>query len=153
MSLYESSPESSDTDCTKIIKRLKRPIFKDTLHQYGITVNIQPTKKMNRRYWKLYTPDKQRDILSRIEAKFRALTPSVKLIELHFETCPTLKNIHFHALYEAPSAFKVEMEAYYRRVCCSDDDNTKIPWRYLDIKLITGGNSEWLDYIRKDLKT
>lgn len=150
---YESSPESSDTDCTKLIKRIRRPIFQGTLFEYGITVNIQPTKKMNRRYWKLYNHDQQRAILSRIEAKFRALTPSVQLMELHYEVCPTLKNIHFHALYKAPALFKVEMMAYYKRVCCSDDLNTTDPWRYLDIKLILGGNAEWLEYIRKDLKT
>lgn len=153
MSIYESSDEGGQSDCTKLIQRLKKPFFKGTLFQYGITVNIQPTKKMNKRLWKLYSHDKQREILSRIEAKFRADTPSVRLIELHFEECPTLKNIHFHALYEAPALFKVEMEAYYKRVCCSDDKDTKIPWRYLDIKLIIGGNAEWLDYIRKDLKT
>lgn len=152
MSIYESSDESTDTDCGTIIRRLTKPLFKPSLHQYGVTVNIQPTKKMNKRLWNKYNHDQQRGILSRIEAKFRAQTPSVKLIELHFEVCPTLKNIHFHALYEAPSLFKPEMETYYKRVCCSDDERTRIPWRYLDIKLIEGGNAEWLEYIRKDLK-
>lgn len=151
MSIYESSDSDNDTECCNILQRLKKPLFKPTLHQYGITVNIQPTKKMNKRFWNKYSHDQQRAMLSRIEAKFRSLTPSVKLIELHFEVCPTLKNIHFHALYEAPALFKVEMEAYYKRICCSDDHKTKIPWRYLDIKLIRGGNTEWLDYIRKDL--
>jgi len=143
-----------DDGCTDLINRMRKSLFPKipTLRQWGITVNIQPTKKMNKRLWKLYDHDKQRDILNRIESKFRRDTPSVKLIELHFEVCPTLKNIHFHALYEAPVLFRAEMETYYKRVCCSDDEHTKKPWRYLDIKEIVGGSDEWLKYIRKDLK-
>lgn len=148
------SESPSDDGCTEIINRMRKSLFKKapTLRQWGVTVNIQPTKTMNKRLWKNYDNDKQREILNRIETKFRRDTPSVKLIELHFEICPTLKNIHFHALYEAPVLFRSEMETYYKRVCCSDDEHTKVPWRYLDIKEIIGGPAEWLEYIRKDLK-
>jgi len=158
MASDESYISDDCDDSQEIMKRLKRPLFRpcenveNVLAHFGITVNIQPTKKMNKRYWKLYTADKQRDILARIEAGYRRVTPSVKLIEIHYEVCPKLKNIHFHALYEAPILFRDDIKAYYKRICCSQDEKTEKPWRYLDVKRMRGGNKEWLIYIRKDIQ-
>lgn len=121
------------------------------VNKYGITVNVLPFKLMNRKRWFTYSHDKQRDILSRIEAKFRRDTPSVKLIELHYELCPSedkFHNIHFHALYEMPSMFVAELETYYKRVCF---DSSNKNWKYLDIKLINNEDA-WIKYIRKDIK-
>lgn len=118
---------------------------------FGITVNILPYKSMNKKRWFLYTHDKQRDILSRIESKFRKNNPSVQLIELHYEICPStddFHNIHFHALYNMPDVFKAELETYYNKIC-SDKSNKN--WRHLDIKEINNKES-WLNYIRKDVK-
>jgi len=167
MSTHITAPEEQDSPieccddgCTSLVQVLKKPLWKmtpsaSTAHssrlEYGVTVNIQPTKKMNGKFWRDYCHDKQRAILGRIEAKFRALTPSVELIELHYEVCPTLKNVHFHALYNAPFLFTAEMEAYYKRVCDARDANTRIPWRYLDIKVIKDGAQHWLEYIRKEI--
>lgn len=132
---------------------LSRPLFKGVVQKpaYGITVNIQPTKRMNKRHWRLYSHAQQKDMLTRIEAKFRLLNPSVELKQLHFEECPTLKNIHFHALYSMPCNYRWEMETYYNRICSSTDAKTKIPWRHLDIKVIKDGPEEWIKYIQKDI--
>lgn len=163
MSSHNTEPEDTeccDDGCTSLVQALKKPLWKDSPNpsavkpfrlEYGVTVNIQPTKKMNGKFWRDYTHDKQRAILGRIEAKFRAITPSVELIELHYEICPTLKNVHFHALYSAPCLFMHEMQTYYKRVCDASDKNTRIPWRYLDIKVIKDGAGNWLEYIRKEI--
>lgn len=133
--------------------QLTRPLFKTRVSKqlYGITCNIQPTKLMNKKHWKKYTHDQQTAQLTRIEARFRFLNPSIKLHLLTFEICPSLRNVHFHALYEMPCNYRWEMETYYNRVCSSTDNKTKIPWRHLDIKLIKGGPAEWLAYIQKDI--
>lgn len=130
-----------------------RPKGDDTIYNsklYGITVNILPFKLMNKKRWFTYSHDKQREILARIEAKFRKDTPSCELIELHYEKCPTedeFHNIHFHALYKMPEMHKAELETYYNRIC-SDKSNKN--WRHLDIKEINNKHS-WLEYIRKDI--
>lgn len=150
----------SEEEINTLLSQLRKPLFgvrqdspsraNDASMRWAITVNIQPTKKMNGRQWKLYSAEKQTAQLSRIEAALRKKTPSIKLIELHYETCPVLKNIHFHALYEMPEEFKSELECYYKRICDSSDDKTLVPWRYLDISPIKNEQA-WLDYIRKDL--
>jgi len=150
----------------EVINRLTGPLFgarqcknvssndvshtDNTVTQFAITVNIQPTKFMNKKQWRKYTPEQQTSQLARIESAFRRNNPSVKLMELHYETCPVLKNIHFHALYEMPKIFKSELETYYKRICDATDEHTKIPWRYLDIQQIFDMQG-WLDYIRKGL--
>lgn len=118
-----------------------------TTKRYGITVNIQPTKLMNKRQWRKYTPVQQTGILQRVEKALRRENPSIKLIELHFETCPTLKNIHFHALYEMPEQFKAQLETYYARFT-STDEKTINPWRTLDVTELYD-EAGWLQYIRK----
>lgn len=117
---------------------------------WAVTLNINPTRKINKRQWKLYNHDQQRAILSRIEKSLRKKTPSIQLIELHFEVCPIIKNIHFHALYEFPSIMKNHVEAYYNRVV-GDKNPARMPWRHLDLKSITYYEG-WINYIRKDTK-
>jgi len=117
---------------------------------YGITVNVQPTKLMNKKQWFKYNKDQQMAILGRIEKGSRKGTPSIELKELNYETCPKLGNIHFHALYSMPKMFISQLEAYYKRVLDSSDEFTKTKWRYLDIKIIVGTEDNWLQYIRKD---
>lgn len=117
---------------------------------YGLTVNIQPTKLMNKKQWNKYNKDQQMAILGRIERGSRKGNPSIELKELNYEVCPKLGNIHFHALYKMPRMFVSQLEAYYKRVLDSSDSNTKIKWRYLDIIQIIGTSDNWIQYIRKD---
>jgi len=122
----------------------------DVQYEYGITVNIQPTKLMNKKQWKTYTPEKQIAQLSRIEASFRRDNPSVKLCEIHYETCPRLKNVHFHALYRMPAQYLSTMQNYYARVIGSTGTQSD-PWRHLDVQEIYDAPG-WIKYIRKDKK-
>jgi len=149
--------EDINTDISGLIAKLKKPLFKVQSKdiKYGVTINIQPTRHINKRQWCKYTPAQQTSILTRMEASIRRTTPSIKLIELHFETCPIVKNIHFHALYEMPQEFIHELECQWNRLVgtivnkhTSTDKHTV--WRHLDIKEIYGGEDEWLKYIRKD---
>jgi len=117
------------------------------------TLNIQPTKLMNKRQWKLYTHDKQRNQLLRIESAFRKKYDDVELIELNFEVCPVLKNIHYHALYRMYDHTVHDMYSYFKKPCCSQDEKTKIPWRFMVNKIIPKDQVKgWLYYIRKDLE-
>jgi hypothetical protein len=118
---------------------------------YGVTVNILPFKQMNKKRWYTYSHDKQREILARIEAKFRKDTPSCELVEIQYEIAPSedeFHNIHFHALYLMPEIYKAELETYYQRIISC---NTNKNWRHLDIRLIND-IKQWLTYIRKDIK-
>lgn len=137
-----------DHECSVILARLTKPLFKPVSNKYAITVNIQPTKRMNKRHWRLYSHAQQKAMLGRIEARFRLLNPSVKLRALNYEVCPVLNQIHYHALYEMPFNYKWEMETYYKRICDATDGQTTIPWRYLDIRPIDS-EAGWLQYIQK----
>jgi len=116
---------------------------------FAVTVNIKPTKKMNNRFWKLYTHDQQRKQLSRIESHFRAVTPSVKLIRIEYEICPTMQNIHFHALYSCPVEFISTIQNYYKKYD-GNDVNTVKPWRHLDVQECYD-MSGWIKYISKTI--
>lgn len=116
---------------------------------YAVTVNIQPTKLINRRQWKLYSSDQQRQILMRIEKSIRTKNPSIVLNEIHFEECPILKQQHFHCLYTMPPEFTTVLETYYNRVIGSTGKQTK-PWRHFVMKPVDNVKG-WVDYIRKDI--
>jgi len=121
---------------------------------YASTVNIQPTKLMNKRPWKKYNHDDQRKILMRVEASFRRKYPTVELIELQYEVCPKLKNIHYHALYLMTDDEEHELYNYFKKICCSEDAKTLIPWRFMYNKIIPKNIMDiqgWLDYMRKEL--
>lgn len=115
--------------------------------EFAVTVNIQPTKRMNGKQWRLYTPEKQVAILRRVEASFRRKNPSVELIEMHFESCPILRQMHFHALYKMTTQMVDHYALHFDRICGSTGFQTN-PWRTLDIKPITNMQG-WLRYIRK----
>jgi len=158
--MTDTDSDIEDVETNKVLTRLIKPLFKSSLKhvsandaqakRWAVTVNIQPTKLMNKRQWRKYSPDQQMAILGRIEAAFRRKTPSVLLIELHYETCPVLGNIHFHALYSMPSDFVTTMENYYKDVCDSSDEKTLVKWRYLDVQEVKDEKS-WIEYIRKDV--
>lgn len=119
---------------------------------YAVTINPQPTKRLNKREYRKYTDTQQIGILTRMEAKFRRDNPCVELVELHFEKCPTLGQVHFHAKYSMPAIYVTSMEEYWRRVLDATDANTKKPWKYLDIQTVYNDQG-WLDYIRKESPT
>lgn len=132
-----------------ILRRQPEAQASNDVSMLAVTVNIQPTKLMNKRQWRKYSPEQQTAQLSRIEAAFRKKTPSCVLKEIHYETCPVVKNIHFHALYEMPSIFRPELETYYNRICSSTDEKTTVPWRHLDLQEVYDV-AGWLKYIRKN---
>lgn len=118
--------------------------------QYAITINPQPTKLLNRKMYKQYSHEQQRSILTRIESALRRNNPSIVLLELHYEICPILKQVHFHALYSMPPIFVSTLETYYKRILDSSNSKTLVPWRFLDIQPIYN-QCGWIQYIRKDI--
>lgn len=155
----------TDTNDNDMMKRLQKPLF--NTHRvsgvsvndvnpynsifYAVTVNPQPTCKLNRKRYRDYSGDQQVAILSRIEAAMRRKIQDIKLIELRFEICPTLGQWHFHALYEMPPIAESCIWNYYKRVMDSSDCKTKTIWRYLDIQPVYNKEG-WEQYIRKDAK-
>lgn len=119
---------------------------------YAMTLNIQPCcYNMNRKRWDTYTHDKQRAILMRVEASFRKNNLNVTLQKLNYELCPTLNNIHFHAMYKMNLDDIVAMKKYYKRICeAKFKTPSRVPWRYLDISIIEDTPDAWLRYIAKD---
>lgn len=115
----------------------------------AVTVNINPYKSMNKKRWFTYSHDKQREILCRLEAKFRRDNPTTELIEIHYEICPAttiddFANVHFHALYNMPKICMSTMQNYYDRTCKASEK-----WKHLDAQIIRN-KAAWLCYIRKD---
>lgn len=152
-----SNSEELDDGCTEVINRLFRPLWSqdrvssgDVTPLYAVTVNVCPNKKMNNKIWKTYDHIKQTAQLQRLEAHMRKLNPSIELLELQFEICPALNQIHFHALYDMPDVFVSTMENYWREKI-ADKKPTTPPWRFLDIQQVYNRKG-WEDYIRKDHK-
>lgn len=157
--------ESSEDGCTAIINRLTRPLWsRDRVSlgdvvipsdskavwktKYAVTINVCPNKKMNNKIWKTYDHIRQTAQLQRLEAHMRKLNPSIQLVELQFEICPALNQIHFHALYDMPKEFVSTMENYWREKI-ADKKPTIKPWRYLDIQQVYNEKG-WIRYINKD---
>lgn len=118
-----------------------------TAKLFAVTVNIKPNKVFSRKPWHKYDKDKQRGLLTRMELALRKKTPSIELKRIEFETCPTLQNIHFHALYSMPSIFVSEMECHWEKHSGNLPD-TKVPWRVIQIKPCHN-EAGWIDYITK----
>lgn len=115
---------------------------------YAITVNISNTKLVNKKPWHKYTQDEQRRILARVEQSFRKKTPSVVLVRIEYEACPSNNNIHFHALYNMPYTFISTLENHWVKFD-STDKNTLQKWRHLDVRAVKNVQG-WLDYISKE---
>lgn len=170
--------EDIDTDDTQIMKRLVRPLFNggvslseaseervdisNTIHYYGITINVLPCKRINNKEWRTYNNDQQRSILLRMENSIRRNNPSVELDEMHFEVCPKKKNVHFHALYKMPIIFISTVRAEWDRLIGPKPKESKnqsiifgsSSWNHFHITTVFEHEKQhWLDYIRKDLKT
>lgn len=143
--LFNNALRASGASINDVITSIM-PNFKGN---YAITVNPAPTKLLNKKQYCKYSEDQQRAMLTRIEASLRRTTPSIELIELHFEKCPSNKMIHFHALYQMPSIYVTTVENYYRVRLDSTDKNTKTPWRHLDIQKVYN-RLGWIKYIQKD---
>jgi len=113
----------------------------------AVTVNPDPFNLMNKRQYKLYDHDKQRAMLMRIETAMRRENPEIELIELHFEICPVLKQIHFHALYRCPLQSIKRMENYFEKRI----KRTNSPsWRAFVHDPVFDKDG-WLKYIRKNI--
>lgn len=120
----------------------------DTLPQfYATTVNLNPHGFVNNKKWSLYSQDDQRKILLRLEASMRRTYPTVELVELHFEVCPTLKSAHYHALYK----MGIDMPSLY---CQYFNDRVKKVGKkctYENVKIDPIWNYEgWQVYMKKD---
>lgn len=111
------------------------------------TVNICPNSFMNKKRWSDYDHDQQRNILRRIEKAFRVKHPSVELLKMAFEICPTLDNIHFHCLYKCPLIFKSTIENYFKKYSPKKGGDT---WRTVIVKEIFDEEG-WIKYISKDI--
>jgi len=139
---------NSSNDTTNNTLNKESDIVNEGPFRYAITLNFSPNLRVNKRPWKDYTQDQQRASLGRIEAAFRRRNPTCKLIELRYEVCPKIKQIHFHALYEMPLVYKTTMSNYYAKFDATLKD-TRNPWRHLDIQDIFDNNG-WIDYCNKD---
>lgn len=121
--------------------------------QYAVTINICPDKFINRRKWRLYTHDQQRKILlslnnhcmekvfSYLEDKHPATYDLIYIKEIRFEVCPTLQQVHFHALIETDELSKI---LYLNRWQTYNVAN----WRISDCQEIYDEEG-WVSYINK----
>lgn len=116
--------------------------------QLAVTVNIKPNKLINRKRWKLYTADKQQQLLSRFESFSRKDIPDLKLLKIVYESCPVQKQIHFHALYEGYQFHQKLIKDWWDEKVDGNDLNTKIPWRHIDVQEVYCLEG-WIEYISK----
>lgn len=131
------------------IASLKHPVDKE----YAITVNICPDKYMNRKKWKTYTHDQQRDSLLRInksiidkvfnylDSKHQATYDRMSITEIRFEICPILDIIHFHALVKCDELTQILYTNHWQGYNVDK-------WRIIDVQEIYNEEG-WLSYINK----
>lgn len=120
----------------------------EKISYYGVTLNVKPSFKMNKRRWENYTADQQISILTRIEKAYRRDNDNIELVKMTFEPCPSNGVMHAHILYKMSHMDHFKMLEYYNSKFSGDDINTKIPWRMCDsveCRDIDG----WLKYITK----
>jgi len=117
---------------------------------YAVTFNPHPLRPFNKKQYRKYTNDQQKDILNRIEGDLRKFNPSIKLVEMQFEIANIHKTVHFHAMYSMDPAAAIIMQKHYSKYQfqCHRD---KKPFNHFDLQLVKL-ESNWLAYIRKDLK-
>lgn len=116
--------------------------------QLAVTVNPDPFAPMNKCMYKLYSHDKQRAMLTRIENAARRDIGEIKCVKLCFEICPKLRQVHYHAWYDLPRAYVAPIEVYItKRVSRKNGPS----WRAFQSKEIYDEKG-WLEYITKDEK-
>jgi len=113
----------------------------------AVTVNPDPFALMNKRMYKLYTNDKQRAMLTRIENAARVTLGDINLKKLTFEICPKLGQVHYHALYDLPSTHVTPLELYImQRVSRKNGPS----WRAFQSETVYDEKG-WIRYITKDV--
>lgn len=159
----------NDVQTNEVIKSLKRSLFKRSKSstaraqagtednvivkqlpasriQLAVTVNPDPYTLMNKRMYRLYSHDKQRAMLTRIENAARRDLGDVNLVKLVFEICPKLQQVHLHAWYDLPDLMVTPLELYFtKRV----SRKTGPSWRAFLSKEIYDEKG-WLDYMTKE---
>lgn len=142
-SLRLFSPRASNlSDCPMQTDQDTSPEF------FAVTVNLNPYGFVNNRKWSLYKNDAQRSTLLRIEASLRRTYPNIELVELIFEVCPKLKNIHFHALYRMP----LEIPPLYEQYFNDRVKKVSLLCTYKNVEIEPLWNYEgWIKYITKDI--
>jgi len=113
----------------------------------AVTVNPDPFMLMNKKKYSTYSHEKQVDILSRVEKSLRTKHPDIKLIEIQFEECPNLKQMHFHALYSTPVFMGNEMDSFWKEKICRKNSPS---WTYIVTDEVYDKKG-WLEYIRKGM--
>jgi len=121
----------------------------DDIQLLAVTVNLCPNTYMNKKRWSTYDHNQQRAQLTRIEKSFRQKTPSCELIKISFEVCPTLDNIHFHALYRCPDPFKSTLINYFSKYAPKKGGDT---WRTCIAETCYDLDG-WIKYIQKNDST
>lgn len=140
-------PECNDNVTPNVTKIDFGRITKNDNIYMAVTVNPDPYVLMNKKKYSSYSHDKQHDILRRIEAALRRTYPDIKLVEIQFEECPTLKQIHFHALYSTPAFMHCEMSNFWKtRICRTNSPS----WTYIKSEIVYD-KTGWINYIRKTL--
>lgn len=129
---------------SSIARDLNLPEDDDVL--WAITINPPPTKLMNKRPYAKYTLYDQQKILSRIENRIRRDNPRIQLVRIYYEVCPTLKQMHFHAMYRMPSIFSSTLETYFHRIFY--DKTARKEWRYMRLEPVYNEQG-WIKYISK----
>lgn len=164
MSQYaDSDDERIEIECSKIINSLSAPLFKvyrrvsgasmetfkvDNVTLYAVTINPDPFCLFNKKMYKKYTHDQQRAMLTRIENALRKEYKDIELKELHFEVCPNLKQVHFHALYEMRESMTNLYKEYMKKRCVRPNSPS---WRFYDCQEVYNRQG-WLEYIRKSIE-
>lgn len=154
---YEPTDDDYE-DLSQYIKHYEKPLWKrfeepslmiEKKHNIACTINVQPTRFMNKRQWKKYSHDQQKAILNRIENAMRRVYPTIVLKKLYYEICPILNNIHFHAWYVCTMDDEQKMKDYFEQRCGTPKGTQTKPWRMYLSKYIYDEQG-WVNYITKD---
>lgn len=160
--MNNSDSSLSDDLTSVVLQAAKKPLFKRgvsqtlvvepcdnvnslTVPHWAVTVNPDPFVKCNKRAYNKYSFDEQVKILTRIESAMRRDNPTIVLVKLVFETCPKLKQAHYHALYQMPMMFISTMDNYLSHRLKRTNGPS---WRMYVAKPIHDEEG-WIQYITK----
>lgn len=110
----------------------------------------------NKKKFKYWDHAKQIGLITRIEYGFRRKhLEHMHMIEMTFEECPVLKQMHAHILYFMEHEYIGDYKKYINKSCSINNNETRTPWRPICHKYIrdatTYGDCEgWIKYIYKD---